>query len=288
MELLTSQKTLTTLKKIYAYGGGGWYQLLKSMGRSIDDPGDLEWEVPLGYVLDNTSVSYAFHVARSCFPDLHHSLWWYTVWCAERVRHLMPDERTTAGLDTLRKYLKGEMTKQELREASEPVMAAANALFAAQIEQEKQCESCARQKSESAAQELAWKEQVQKCAAGDAGVSDTVLRDPPLVRCEVHEHSELETRVARAVVQMMVCGPSKTIVSAVLAACTDGAYEIRHEYQKRLWVYYTDSGQYGFRFVTVGYIGRVHYAEAEKEEKVLAKEFNRLIDCYDRGVEYTI
>jgi hypothetical protein len=52
----------------------------------------------------------------------------FAVWCAERVRHLMTDPRSTAALDVAARHLRGEATDEELaaaRDAAAAVRAAA-------------------------------------------------------------------------------------------------------------------------------------------------------------------
>jgi hypothetical protein len=41
----------------------------------------------------------------------------FAVWCAERVRHLMTDERSTNSLDVAARHLRGEATDKELAAA---------------------------------------------------------------------------------------------------------------------------------------------------------------------------
>jgi hypothetical protein len=49
----------------------------------------------------------------------------FAVWCAERVRHLMTDSRSTAALDVAARHLRGEATDEELDEAGDAARAAA-------------------------------------------------------------------------------------------------------------------------------------------------------------------
>lgn len=41
----------------------------------------------------------------------------FALWCAENVRHLMKDKRSTDALDVVAKYLRGEATVEELKTA---------------------------------------------------------------------------------------------------------------------------------------------------------------------------
>jgi hypothetical protein len=49
----------------------------------------------------------------------------FALWCAERVRHLMTDSRSTAALDVAARHLRGEATDEELDEAGDAARAAA-------------------------------------------------------------------------------------------------------------------------------------------------------------------
>jgi hypothetical protein len=49
----------------------------------------------------------------------------FALWCAERVRHLMSNERSTAALDVAARHLRGEATNAELAAASTAAWVAA-------------------------------------------------------------------------------------------------------------------------------------------------------------------
>jgi hypothetical protein len=55
----------------------------------------------------------------------------FALWCAERVRHLMTDPRSTDALDVAARYLRGEATDEELTAADAAAWAAAQDLAAA-------------------------------------------------------------------------------------------------------------------------------------------------------------
>ncbi len=55
----------------------------------------------------------------------------FAVWCAERVRHLMTDPRSTAALDVAARHLRGEATDQELNAAWAAAATAWDAAWAA-------------------------------------------------------------------------------------------------------------------------------------------------------------
>ncbi len=48
----------------------------------------------------------------------------FALWCAERVRHLMTDPRSTAALDVVARHLRGEATDEELAAARDAAWAA--------------------------------------------------------------------------------------------------------------------------------------------------------------------
>ncbi len=51
----------------------------------------------------------------------------FALWCAERVRHLMTDPRSTDALDVVARHLRGEATDAELAAAADAAWAAAAA-----------------------------------------------------------------------------------------------------------------------------------------------------------------
>ena len=55
----------------------------------------------------------------------------FGLWCAERIRHLMTDPRSTAALDVVARHLRGEATDAELAAATAAAWAAAAARAAA-------------------------------------------------------------------------------------------------------------------------------------------------------------
>lgn len=87
----------------------GWAILLKYLGKTQED------DEPLAFttILDSNG----FHDccwAMSCRPDLD-SLWrHFAVDCAERVRHLMTDERSINALIVARRHALGQATDDEL------------------------------------------------------------------------------------------------------------------------------------------------------------------------------
>jgi hypothetical protein len=55
----------------------------------------------------------------------------FALWCAERVRYLMSDSRSTDALDVAARHLRGEATDAELAAARAAALAAADAAMAA-------------------------------------------------------------------------------------------------------------------------------------------------------------
>jgi hypothetical protein len=53
----------------------------------------------------------------------------FALWCAERVRHLMTDPRSTAALDVTARHLRGEATDEELAAAQDAATAARTAAW---------------------------------------------------------------------------------------------------------------------------------------------------------------
>lgn len=104
----------TTLNRIRAQSPcqEGWAKLLKSLDKTAAD------DEPLSFVtiLDSNGLDDALWCCRA--EPQHASLWrHFAVDCAESVRHLMTDARSTAALDVARRHANGEATDQELAAA---------------------------------------------------------------------------------------------------------------------------------------------------------------------------
>lgn len=114
----------TTLNRIRAQfpRHEGWAKLLKSLNKTAAD------DEPLSFVaiLDSNGLDDALWCCRA--EPQHASLWrHFAVDCAESVRHLMTDARSTAALDVARRHANGEATDQELAAAMAAARAAARA-----------------------------------------------------------------------------------------------------------------------------------------------------------------
>lgn len=112
-------KLQTTLSKIKSYTPYKiiWNDLLEKMGQDIDNP-NLETEVSLRFIFNSLGLDVALYLSN-CFTELNNSIKWFSLWCAERVRHLMKDERSINALDVTKRYLKGNATLEEIEHASE-------------------------------------------------------------------------------------------------------------------------------------------------------------------------
>ncbi len=89
----------------------------------------------------------------------------FALWCAERVRHLMTDPRSTAALDVVARHLRGEATDEELaaaRDAAWAGSAAAAAAWAA---------AWAAEAAEAAASDAAWAASAAAAWAGSAAAA---------------------------------------------------------------------------------------------------------------------
>ncbi len=84
----------------------------------------------------------------------------FALWCAERVRHLMTDPRSTAALDVAARHLRGEATDAELTAARNAARASAWAAWAAAAAERAAAEdaawAAARVAARAAATAAAW------------------------------------------------------------------------------------------------------------------------------------
>jgi hypothetical protein len=118
----------TTLNKIREHGpcAKGWQKLLKHLGKTEADDEPL----PLLTVLDSNGLDDAIWCLRA-MPE-HDVLWrHYAVDCAERVAHLLTDDRSREALRVARRYAMGQATEEELAAARKAADAAWEAAYAA-------------------------------------------------------------------------------------------------------------------------------------------------------------
>jgi len=93
-----------------------WMKLLECLGQDLDNP-DLSVKVSLRFILENNGLDDAILSLRA-FPELAKPAAWFALFCAENVRYLMKDERSTKALDVARRHLLGDATRQEAQEAA--------------------------------------------------------------------------------------------------------------------------------------------------------------------------
>jgi hypothetical protein len=126
----------TTLNRIRAQGPlglrpprkgepRGWIKLLRYLGHTDNYPGDDE-PLPYATIVESNGLDDALWFC--CAEPQYDHVWReFTLWCAEQVRHLMDDQRSLDALDTVRRYLDGEATEDELAAAKDAADAAADA-----------------------------------------------------------------------------------------------------------------------------------------------------------------
>ena len=85
----------------------------------------------------------------------------FALWCAERVRHLMTDPRSTAALDVAARHLRGEATDEELAAARAAAAAESSVLDAAR--------AASRDAARAAPRDAAW---ASAWASADAAARD--------------------------------------------------------------------------------------------------------------------
>jgi len=112
----------TTLNRIREHSpcAEGWTKLLKHLGKTKPD------DEPVSFVtiLESNGLDDALWCCRA-EPE-QAALWrHFAVDCAESVRHLMTDARSTAALDVARRHANGEATDNELSAAWAAAWAAA-------------------------------------------------------------------------------------------------------------------------------------------------------------------
>jgi hypothetical protein len=104
----------------------------------------------------------------------------FALWCAERVRHLMTDARSTNALNVAARHLRGEATDAELNAARDAALAAANAASAAEAAWAARVAADAASAARAAAwaaARAAWAARAAAWAAADADAERTVAWD---------------------------------------------------------------------------------------------------------------
>ena len=124
-------KLKTILYYIYIQrpSDGFWKKLLKGLG---EDPNfNEDREVSLRFILENNGLDDALWALREHdgFGEIAEPMKWYKIWCAERVRHLMNDKRSTNALDVAKQYLNREATRDEMGDAVDEAYKAARSAW---------------------------------------------------------------------------------------------------------------------------------------------------------------
>lgn len=101
----------TTLNRIRAHGlrNDCWRKLLSHLGKTEADDEPLSYSV----IVESNGLDGALRCCRA--EPKHNHIWrGFAWWCANEVRHLMKDERSTHCLYVVRRYLDGGASKAEL------------------------------------------------------------------------------------------------------------------------------------------------------------------------------
>jgi len=128
---MTTDKIYTTLKQIRAHTPctNGYKKLVKSLG-GISEYGE-DTPVTFRQIYDSNGYFDTLWCLKTVDPK------WYPLWrhfacdCADDVRHLMTDKRSTAAIDAARRYADGLVTDTELTAARDAASAASDAAWAA-------------------------------------------------------------------------------------------------------------------------------------------------------------
>lgn len=108
----------TTLNAIRAHSPceDGWRKVLKHLGKTQADDEPL----PLLTILDSNGLDDCLWCLRAV-DDVDSFARHFAVDCAERVRHLMADERSTAALEVARRHANGLASDSELKAARKTI-----------------------------------------------------------------------------------------------------------------------------------------------------------------------
>jgi hypothetical protein len=118
----------TTLNRIRSHGPceDGWRDLLNYLGKTEADDEPL----PFATIVHSNGLDDALWCCRA--EPQHADIWReFALWCAEQVRPLMPDQRSTDVLDTVRRYLDGEAEEEEMADVAAAARDASSAAWAA-------------------------------------------------------------------------------------------------------------------------------------------------------------
>jgi hypothetical protein len=104
----------TTLNRIRSYHPceDGWRSLLNYLGKTQADDEPL----PFADIVHSNGLDDALWCTK-VEPQYAHVWREFALWCAEQAHHLMTDQRSTDALDTVRRYLDGQATEDDLAAA---------------------------------------------------------------------------------------------------------------------------------------------------------------------------
>lgn len=219
-------------------------------------------EVSLKFILNEYGLNDAIWITR-CFPELAMPITLYALWCVERVRHLMTDERSTNALDIARRYL--------TRRDKDPFLSA---------KEIRKLSVYTQAKLKKAAEK-----------AKEAAINAQKEEDPESI---VDEIAKPTSNAARA---------SWLVAISASASCDewDHVCDVSYVYYhpcEASHVYYVE-GLYTFGKTLYDAVysavraasnslSELTKEERAREKKAQTTEFVRMIDCYENDVEYTI
>ncbi|NJN35895.1 MAG: hypothetical protein HC794_01170 [Nitrospiraceae bacterium] len=122
-------KVTTTLKAIRKHNPcrAGWSQLLEHLDKTKADDTPLALET----VLDSNGLADALWCLRALGAEHHGWIRHYVVDCAERVKHLVTDERSIKALRIARLYADGRASDEDLAVVCDAAVEAAASMLVA-------------------------------------------------------------------------------------------------------------------------------------------------------------
>lgn len=260
------KKLVTTLGEIRAQYGmpldtGPWRQVLIDLGENRFF--NKSREVSLKFILNEYGLDDALWLTR-CFPELATPIVLYALWCAERVRHLMTDKRSTNALDLARRYLTRRnkeplLTEKEISKLKEYTRAALK--VAAEHAKE------AAKKAKKEASLFPTFGDVTPEAA-DAARSAWLVSISASASCDEWDH---------------VCDVSYVYYHPCEAS---HVYYVEGLYTFGKTLY--DAVYSAVRAASNSVFNVLTEEESAREKKAQTEEFLRMIDCIENGIEYSI
>lgn len=118
----------TTLNKLKEKGAcaDGYRMLIKSLGSDFDK----DKEISIAHIIESNGIQDAIWSLRATTIDSKQLIQHFALWCAEQVLEIYEkyhpeDKRVRNCIETTKKYIKGEASLSELREARIAARAAA-------------------------------------------------------------------------------------------------------------------------------------------------------------------